>query len=472
MSLSVVDEETRSQFADDFDVEESLHPIDFDQRRVVARSSDAVSASSQSRFVFAHFMVGNTYPYTVKDWLDDIKLAASYLLDGFVLNVGREDWQVDRVRDCFTAASQLPASTKFTFIFSFDMTSIPGNSPGDISYLRAYYQNHARDPRMFKHPRTGGAVISTFAGENNSFGQGSMENGWAYVKRELSKIAPAYFIPSFFIDPARYGGISALDGAFNWNGGWPTQLNAGSNRQTVVNAKLDSDDAHLRNLSGGRTFMAAVSPWFFTHYGPDTWNKNWIYRGDDHLFVRRWEQLISMRSKVDIVQVISWNDYGESHYIGPIKGAQPNSQAWVDGYPHEAWLALNAYFTASFKKGAYPPVRKDQIFLWARPHPKDANASERVPRPDNWQLTDDKIWAVVFTTGPAKVELYAANGNKVTFDVPAGMTKLSRDSMPDGGMRGTIVRNGAIVADCTPVGYRYETRPGVYNFNAAVAMSN
>lgn len=53
MSLSVVDEETRSQFADDFDVEESLHPIDFDQRRVVARSSDAVSASSQSRFVFA-----------------------------------------------------------------------------------------------------------------------------------------------------------------------------------------------------------------------------------------------------------------------------------------------------------------------------------------------------------------------------------------------------------------------------------
>lgn len=41
-----------------------------------------------------------------------------------------------------------------------------------------------------------------------------------------------------------------------------------------------------------------------------------------------------MRDQVDIVQILSWNDYGESHYVGPIKGAQPNSQAWVDGMNH------------------------------------------------------------------------------------------------------------------------------------------
>lgn len=33
----------------------------------------------------------------------------------------------------------------------------------------------------------------------------------------------------------------------------------------------------------------------------------WIYRGDDWLFVRRWEQLIAMRDQVDMVQVVSWN---------------------------------------------------------------------------------------------------------------------------------------------------------------------
>jgi len=32
----------------------------------------------------------------------------------------------------------------------------------------------------------------------------------------------------------------------------------------IQNAPLDSDMAHLDNLKGGRTFMAAISPWFFT----------------------------------------------------------------------------------------------------------------------------------------------------------------------------------------------------------------
>ena len=35
-----------------------------------------------------------------------------------------------------------------------------------------------------------------------------------------------------------------------------------------------------------------------------------------------------------MVQVLTWNDYGESDYIGPIKGDQPNSQAWTDGMDH------------------------------------------------------------------------------------------------------------------------------------------
>ncbi|EAU91889.2 hypothetical protein CC1G_04656 [Coprinopsis cinerea okayama7 len=427
---------------------------------------------NRRRFVVAHFMVGNTYPYTVDDWLSDIKLAASYLIDGFVLNVGREEWQRDRVADCFKAAARLPEAINFQFFFSFDMSSIPGNSAHDINLVKSYYYApHARSRHMMKHPRTGGVIVSTFAGENCTWGQGSMEAGWDFFKRELSSIAPVYFIPSFFVNPARYHGIKAMDGAFNWNGGWPLQLTPSTARQEIVNPKLDSDLIHLQNLTGGRTFMAAVSPWFFTHYGPDTWNKNWIYRGDDHLFVRRWEQLISMRDKVDIVQVISWNDYGESHYIGPIKGAQPNSQAWVDGYPHEAWLVLNSYFSAAFKKGMYPPIKKDQIFMWARPHPRTAHASDRVPRPNNWELTDDKIWAVVFTTAPAKVELYTTENNKETFEVGAGMTKLSRGQTPDGGMKGVIVRGGRVVAECSPIGFRYESRPGVYNFNAAVCMS-
>jgi len=38
-------------------------------------------------------------------------------------------------------------------------------------------------------------------------------------------------------------------------------------------------------------------------------------------------------------------DYGESHYIGPIEGAQPNSQAWVNGFDHQG--KSNTFFTLS-----------------------------------------------------------------------------------------------------------------------------
>lgn len=45
--------------------------------------------------------------------------------DGFVLNVGVEEWQKDRVVDCFKAAGGLPEENKFKLFFSFDMTCVP-----------------------------------------------------------------------------------------------------------------------------------------------------------------------------------------------------------------------------------------------------------------------------------------------------------------------------------------------------------
>ena len=47
---------------------------------------------------------------------------------------------------------------------------------------------------MFKHPRTGGVVVSTFSGENSTFGKGTMEKGWAYAKATLGTIAPVRLV--------------------------------------------------------------------------------------------------------------------------------------------------------------------------------------------------------------------------------------------------------------------------------------
>lgn len=36
---------------------------------------------------------------------------------------------------------------------------------------------------------------------------------------------------------------------------------------------------------GAPTYMGAVSPWFFTHYSPQTYNKNVSLPGDGNLIV-------------------------------------------------------------------------------------------------------------------------------------------------------------------------------------------
>ncbi|KAI0657744.1 glycoside hydrolase family 71 protein [Cubamyces menziesii] len=416
-------------------------------------------------------MVGNTFPYTIDDWREDIQLAVAHGIDAFALNIGVERWQRESVAQCYAAALEIQAP--FGLFLSFDMCSLSGTCREDVAVLRGYIAAFARHPNQLLY--RGKMLVSTFAGQDSLFGHDTLHEAWQFVKETLEEIAPVHLIPSFFIDPRRYPTIPATDGYFNWNGGWPIHLTVDSPREDVVKAKLDTDRHHLHHL-GGRTFMAAVSPWFFTHYGPESWNKNWIYRGDDWLYVRRWEQLIETRDQIDIVQIISWNDFGESHYIGPIKGAQPNSHAWVDGFPHTAWLDLTRYFARAFKVGAYPPIERDRIYMWARPHLREADAvDDPVGRPKHWQLTDDTIWVVILATEPAEVRVWARDDRPArTFSVGKGLSKLSYPMEVGGGMGAQIIRDGMVVAECAPSKDEFvvQERPKTYNFNAFVAMSS
>jgi glucan endo-1,3-alpha-glucosidase len=142
---------------------------------------------------------------------------------------------------------------------------------------------------------------------------------------------------------------------------------------------MNLDNQHIAG-NGNKIFMAAASPWFYTHYS----FKNWFYGGDNWLWATRWEQLIANRDRIDLVEVISWNDYGESHYIGPIKGAQPNSEAWVNGYDHTAWLDMGKMYAQVFKSGSWSAITKDQIYIWTRPHPASAISNDWLGKPTGW----------------------------------------------------------------------------------------
>ena len=123
--------------------------------------------------------------------------------------------------------------------------------------------------------------FSTFSGESCTFGQPNASAGWQIeFKSQLNGSQAVYFVPFFNIP--RSGSMNSLDfstysslidGALNWNAGWPIDLNANnyqSEHGTVSN--LDGTTTAQQYLSGlssfGGSYLPTVSPWFFTHYGP------------------------------------------------------------------------------------------------------------------------------------------------------------------------------------------------------------
>lgn len=139
-----------------------------------------------------------------------------------------------------------------------------------------------------------------------------------------------------------------------------------------------------------------------------TSGEQFIYDCDNQLYARRWETIISNRDSVDIVQLLTWNDFGESHYLGPIHGnLPPGADAWTDGFDHTGaicfsasgatgaltplpasagFLEITSYFATWFKTGEQPTVAQDQLLMWARPHPKDAVANDTLSPPTNYEL--------------------------------------------------------------------------------------
>ena len=197
-----------------------------------------------------------------------------------------------------------------------------------------------------------------------------------------------------------------------------------------------------------------------------------VFLSDQHLFNKRWESIIAQRDQFDIVQVLTWNDYGESHYMAPIHGAQPNSEAWTDGMDHSGWLELNQYYATAFKTGSFPAIETDKIIMWSRPHATKATSPDPIPQPTNFEIFEDAVWAVVMATEPSEVTLETSDSSKKTFNVPAGVTKLAIPITPGGTMKGTVVRNGQTVVELNPTEFTFEGSPKTYNYNAFVASAS
>ncbi|PPR05439.1 hypothetical protein CVT26_011317 [Gymnopilus dilepis] len=384
-----------------------------------------------TKYVFMHHIVGTA------DWLDDIQKIAAGGADAIALNIGGDDWQRTQVAAAYQAAQD--SGTGIKLFYSFDLTAMTC----DLNDLVARVQLYANHPSQFKV--NGKVFISSYSGDclGNS--------GWASLKAQTN----AYLMPFIWGLEGQFNAWPALDSWYCWGCAWP---------QGDYPKNTDDDNYYISQL--GTRYATTISGWLYTHLS----YKNFYLRGDDWLIVSRWKELMQMRDTLTFVELVTWNDYGESDYFGPIKGAQPAGTTYATGFPHTAWYDLSKYYISAFKTGLYPTITKDVIYFWARPHPAGATASgDSLGKPTGWDWTEDSMWAAVFATSPATVTLKCGSSSS-TFSAPAGVTTL-KIPLSAGKMTVQMVRSGQTIIDYTPTDYTYVTNPVLYNYNAWVGSA-
>ena len=140
---------------------------------------------------------------------------------------------------------------------------------------------------------------------------------------------------------------------------------------------------------------------------------------------------------------------------------------------HTAWLNLTSYYSAAFKSGTYPPIVKDQLYMWARTHPANATASaDTVGKPNNYQIMQDSMIIACFSTAPGNILVSTfANGTQArNYTISAGINVFNSPLNTTGGtMWAQLQRNGKTLLTLQPSTFKYVSNPTTYNYNAFVA---
>ncbi|KAJ2972466.1 hypothetical protein NUW58_g9180 [Xylaria curta] len=296
--------------------------------------------ATADRQVFAHYIVGLTSGQTRDQWQVDISQAKASGIDGFALNIGSQDNYNDAQ---LHLAYDVASSNGFSLFLSFDMQASHWEADQIISYINTY-KGFTSQFRVNNLP-----VVSTFEGP-------SQANIWPGVRAATGGI---FFMPDWASLGAHGVGdkLSLIDGAFNW-GAWPE-----ANQLTMSTG----NDVAYKSVLNNKPYMMGVSPYFYTNL--PAFNKNW-YSSSDSLWFDRWKQVFDINPAY--IEIITWNDYGESSYINAPISRQivAGAETYVAGFDHSAFRFVLPYFISAYKAGnPNVAVPREGALAWYRTTP-------------------------------------------------------------------------------------------------------
>lgn len=386
------------------------------------------SATADDRLVFCHFMMGIVSDRTsAADYDSDMQLAKATGIDAFALNIGTDEFTDDQLAYAYESA----ANNDMKVFISFDFNWFDPSTDADI-----VGQTIAKYSTQSSQLSIDGAIFaSSFAGDG----------------LDVSAVRSAagidiFFAPNFHPietdDPT-----TKIDAALNWMG-WSNNGNNKAPTEASSNVTVLQGDHTYREWLSTRSdsslakrsdlkYIAPVSPWFSTHYGAEvSYSKNFVFPSD-LLWFERWNEILTLAPQY--VEMITWNDYGESHYIGPLSSLHYDDGAskWVNDMPHDGFRDMAKPYIAAFKAGATSVddyITEDQLIYWYRPTTSDVECDDTdntmAPatndsgnyfhgKPNGYQDMQDAVFLVALLTADGTVTINSGDSSQ-TFDGVAG----------------------------------------------------
>ncbi|RWA15045.1 hypothetical protein EKO27_g19 [Xylaria grammica] len=377
----------------------------------------AASASlAEAKLVFAHYLVGGIDAST-DHAQQDIEQAAAAGFDAFALNIGRpaEDWLISAVNQLFDYAD---TRDDFKLFFSFDFYQTD-----DINTHATLYTQFADRSSYLHYGDDDLPVVSSYSGG------GIGVDAWKNFKTANN----VYLIPNpeadgtYYSEPQTFfeNWGDVVDGVFSWETNWPEVsdtpgANVSSSRDEAVKKAADA---------AGKTYVMGLSSLQYKHCCGDSW-----YRNGETTLLERMNQILQLSP--EFTEVITWNDAGESHYVGPSWPETVTEEILqygdTDAIPHSGWQPLISSFIDAFKDGASDTSAMVPSggasfagALWYRGVLKSCvdNGGDGTPR-GNGGARDTLVYAVVLPAGSQGFQVRVSSGGEVlaTQSVAAGLS--------------------------------------------------
>ncbi|MCJ1313030.1 hypothetical protein MMC25_006706 [Agyrium rufum] len=407
---------------------------------------------AQAKAVFAHFIVGNAATSTSSDWAEDIALASAAGIDGFALNIASGDSSNGNSLD--NAYNAADAAGNFSLFLSFDYASQGAWGSSAVSSLISKYSSRSSQFKVDGKP-----MVSTFEGTDNA-------GDWAGIKSSTN----AFFMPDWTsLGPQGFTQhLDTVDGAFSWDA-WPNG----------ASAMTTEDDVQWLNALQSKPFMMSVSPWFYTNL--PQWSKNWVWNGDS-LWYDRWQQVLEVDPQ--FVEILTWNDFGESHYIGPVRqsGIPEGADWYVGDNAHDAWREFLPYFISAYKTGnaSLPQIDLAKMVWSHRPNPSSSGSTGgttgNAPYQDTLPpstVSPDNISLDVLVAFPADLSVQIGSNTPTTYK--AKSAGVNHFNIPFNGQTGnvtyTLTRAGTTLIHVVGDAITDACTNGLVNWNAVVGSA-